>query len=130
MLKSKEVRESENKIKTFFNFVFLGGYDDFETADDYISNRPTPRARQLQKSRRRSSKTSYDDSSYLDSSINRKEVLNNTNYDIKEHYDDDFDYENETADTFVEMIEDDQDNNMDDNDFNIIKYRSSTQKLT
>ncbi|CAF4524850.1 unnamed protein product [Rotaria sp. Silwood1] len=107
------------------------GYDDFETADDYISNKPTPRARQLQKNRRRSSKSSYDDSSYMDSSINKKEYLHNSNYDIKQQYDDDMYYENEaeTADTFVEMI-DDEDNIMDENDFNIIKYRSSSQKLT
>ncbi|CAF1565697.1 unnamed protein product [Rotaria magnacalcarata] len=100
------------------------GYDDFETADDYISNKRTPRACQLQKSRRRSSKTSYDDSSCLDSSVNKKEFLNNSNYD------DDTNNENETADIFVEMIDDDQDNNIDDNNFNIIKYRSSTHKLT
>jgi hypothetical protein len=49
---------------------------------------------------------------------------------MKEQYDDDMYYENETetADTFVEMI-DDEDNMIDDNENNIIKYRSSTQKL-
>ncbi|CAF4216739.1 unnamed protein product, partial [Rotaria magnacalcarata] len=88
----------------FFKFLLLDGYDDFETADDYISNKRTPRVCQLQKSRRRSSKTSYDDSSYLDSSVNKKEFLNNSNYD------DDTNNENETADIFVEMIDDDQDN--------------------
>ncbi len=106
--------------------IFLDGYDDFETADDYLSNKPTPRTRQLQRARRRSSKNSYDDSS-----ITKKEYLNNSNYDMKEHYDDEIDYDNEgeTADTFVEMI-DDEDNMIDDNENNIIKYRSSTQKLT
>ncbi len=108
--------------------IFLDGYDDFETADDFLSNKPTPRARQLQKSRRTLSKTSYDDSA-----ITKKEFLHNSNYGMKEHYDDEMDYENdneaETADTFVEMI-DDEDNIIDDNENNIIKYRSSTQKLT
>jgi hypothetical protein len=49
---------------------------------------------------------------------------------MKEHYDHEIEYETETADTFVEMI-DDEDNMIDD-DYgnNIIKYRSSTQKLT
>ena len=108
----------------------LDGYDDFETADDFLSNKPTPRARQLQKTRRTSSKNSYDDSSYLDTSVTKKEFLNNSSYDAKEQYDDDMYYENETetADTFVEMI-DDEDNMIDDNENNIIKYRSSTQKL-
>jgi hypothetical protein len=108
----------------------LDGYDDFETADDFLTNKPTPRARQLQKSRRTLSKTSYDDSSYLETSVTKKEFLHNSNYDMKEQYDDDVYYENEneTADTFVEMI-DDEDNIIDDDDNNIIKYRSSTQKL-
>ncbi|CAF3408954.1 unnamed protein product [Rotaria socialis] len=101
------------------------GYDDFETADDYISNKRMPRTYQLQKSRRRLSKMSYDDSSCLDSPANKKEFLNNSNYD-----DADTNNENETADIFVEVIDDDQDNNIDDNNFNIIKYRSSTHKLT
>jgi hypothetical protein len=48
---------------------------------------------------------------------------------MKEHYDDEMEYEGETADTFVETI-DDEDNIIDDNENNIIKYRSSTQKLT
>lgn len=48
---------------------------------------------------------------------------------MKEHYDHEIEYETETADTFVEMI-DDEDNIIDDNENNIIKYRSSTQKLT
>jgi hypothetical protein len=88
----------------------------------------------LQKARRRLSKQSYDDSSYLDSSITKKEFLNNSNYDTKEQDDDDMEYENinepETADTFVEMIDDDDDSIIDDDKNNIIKYRSSTQKLT
>ncbi len=108
--------------------LFLDGYDDFETADDLLSNKPTPRARQLQKARRTLTKHSYDNSS-----ISKKEFLHNSNYDMKEHYDDEMEYENdpeaETADTFVEMI-DDEDNIIDDNENHIIKYRSSTQKLT
>ena len=54
---------------------------------------------------------------------------------MKEHYDNDMEYDNEnemeTADVFVEMIDDDEDNIIDD-DYgnNIIKYRSSTHKLT
>jgi len=40
------------------------------------------------------------------------------------------DNEGETADTFVEMIDDEDDNIIDDNENNIIKYRSSTHKLT
>ncbi|CAF1602535.1 unnamed protein product, partial [Adineta ricciae] len=112
----------------------LDGYDDFETADDYLMNKPTPRARQLQKARRTMSKNSYDDSSYLDGSITKREYLYNSNYDMKDQYDNDIDYKNEmeTGDTFVEMI-DDEDNFLDDdeNDVkqNVIKYRSSTQKL-
>ncbi|CAF0798444.1 unnamed protein product [Adineta steineri] len=115
------------------------GYDDFETADDFLLNKPTPRTRQLQKARRTLSKNIYDDSSYLDSSITKKEYLHNSNYDMKDHYDNEIDYDNEneteTADTFVEMI-DDEDNIIDEDDDdgggqnNIIKYRSSTQKLT
>jgi len=114
----------------FYFQIVLDGYDDFETADDFLLNKPTPRARQLQKARRTLSKNSYDDSSYLDSSVNKKEFLHNSNYDMKEHYDHEMEYETETADTFVEMI-DDEDNIIDD-DYgnNIIKYRSSTQKLT
>ncbi len=86
-------------------------------------NKPTPRTRQLQRARRRSSRISYNDSS-----IAKSEFSNNSSYDIKDHYDDDMDYDNEgeTADTFVEMIDDED----DDNENNIIKYRSSTQKLT
>jgi len=75
----------------------------------------------------------YQKNSYDDSSITKKEFLHNSNYDMKERYDDDMEYDNdnegETADTFVEMI-DDEDNITDDNENNIIKYRSSTQKLT
>ncbi|CAF1554472.1 unnamed protein product, partial [Adineta ricciae] len=112
------------------------GYDDFETADDYLMNKPTPRARQLQKARRTMSKNSYDDSSYLDESVAKREYLHNSNYDVKDQYDNEVEYENdnemETGDTFVEMI-DDEDNFLDDDDNggkqNVIKYRSSTQKL-
>lgn len=51
---------------------------------------------------------------------------------LKDQYNDDNihyenDNENETADTFVEMIDDEEDNILDGN---IIKYRSSSQKLT
>ncbi len=107
-------------VLLLFSF-FLDGYDDFETADDFLSNKPTPRTRQLQKARRSLSKTSFDDSL-----IHKKEYLSNSS-----NYDDEMDYDNEgeTADTFVEMI-DDEDNLNDDNENNIIKYRSSTQKLT
>ena len=112
------------------------GYDDFETADDYLLNKPTPRARQLQRSRRPMSKNAYDDASYLDASITKREYLHHSNYDMKDQYDHDIDYDNdnegETADTFVEMIDDD-DNFIDEDDdhkHNVIKYRSSTQKLT
>ena len=116
--------------KTFI----LDGYDDFETADDYLMNKPTPRARQLQKARRTMSRNSYDDSSHLDESIMKREYLYNSNYDMKDQYDNEMDYktEMETGDTFVEMI-DDEDNFLDDDDNvikqNVIKYRSSTQKL-
>ncbi|CAF3326481.1 unnamed protein product [Rotaria socialis] len=107
------------------------GTDDFENADDYITNKPTPRTRQLQKARRTLSKTSFDNSSYADSSTRKKEYLQNSNYDMKEHYDDDMevDPEHETGDTFVENIADDDDN-INDEDNLVIKYRSSTQKLT
>lgn len=49
---------------------------------------------------------------------------------MKEQYDDyiDDDYEYETADTFVENINDDDENFMDDGQNMIFKYRSSTQK--
>ena len=106
---------------------FLDGYDDFETADDFLSNKPTPRTRQFQRARRRYSKTSYDDSSMM-----KKEYLNNSTYDMKEHYDDEMDYDNEgeTADTFVQMIDDEDDQIIDESENQIIKYRSSTQKLT
>ncbi|CAF0782096.1 unnamed protein product [Rotaria sordida] len=110
------------------------GYDNFETADDLLSNKPTPRTRQLQKTRRTLSKNSFDNSYYLDSSITKKEFLHNSNYDMKEHYDDDIeiDHEQETGDTFVENIADDDDDNIINNDDEnmIFKYRSSSQKLT
>lgn len=98
----------------------LDGYDDFETADDFLSNKPTPRTRQLQRARRRLSKNSYDDSLHM-----KKEYFNTSNED------EEMDYENEdeTADTFVQMIDDD-DNLFDANENNVIKYRSSSQKLT
>ncbi len=102
---------------------FLDGYDDFETADDFLSNKPTPRTRQLQKARRTLSRNSYDDSS-----ITKKEFLHNSNYDDEMVYEND--NEGETGDTFVEMIDDEDDNIIDDNENNIIKYRSSTHKLT
>ena len=51
---------------------------------------------------------------------------------MKEHYDDyieDDDYEYETADTFVENINDDDENFIDEDNANLVfKYRSSTQK--
>ena len=95
----------------------LDGYDDFETADDFLSNKPTPRTRQLQRARRRLSKNSYDDS------LNMKKEYSND--------DDEMDYENEdeTGDTFVQTIDDD-DNFFDESENIIIKYRSSTHKLT
>ncbi len=52
---------------------------------------------------------------------------------MKEQYDDyiEDDHEYETGDTFVENIDDDDDNLIEDNDANLIfKYRSSTQKST
>ena len=95
----------------FSEFFFIDGYDDFETADDFLFNKPTPRARQLQKARRTLSKNSYNDSS-----LTKKEFLHNSNYDTKDQYDDEMEYEEtETADTFVEMI-DDEDNIIDDNE--------------
>jgi len=108
-----------------FSF-FVDGYDNFETADDFLSSKPTPRTRQLQKARRTLSKTSYDDLS-----VTKKEFLNNSNYDIKEQYDDylEDDQEYETGDTYVEHIDDD-DNIIDDDSNLIFKYRSSTQKST
>ncbi len=106
-----------------FSF-FVDGYDNFETADDFLSSKPTPRTRQLQKARRTLLKTSYDDLS-----VTKKEFLNNSNYDIKEQYDDDLedDQEYETGDTYVEHIADD-DNIIDDDSNLIFKYRSSTHK--
>jgi hypothetical protein len=117
----------ENLFIFLFNFLFfhLDGYDNFETADDFLSTKPTSRTRQLQKSRRRLSKNS------IDHSLNPKKVYSNV--DMKEQYDDyieDDDYEYETGDTFVENIVDDE-NFIDDDDDNanlIFKYRSSTQK--
>jgi hypothetical protein len=106
-------------------FVFhIDGYDNFETADDFLSNKPTPRTRQLQKARRRRlSKNS------ADHSFSPKKDYSNV--DMKEQYDDyidDDDYEYETGDTFVENI-DDEENFLDDDNANLIfKYRSSTQK--
>jgi len=96
------------------------GYDNFETADDFLTNKPTPRTRQLQKARQK-----------YDSSITKKEYLHNSNYDMKESYDDymDDDHEYETGDTFVENIDDD-DNIIDGDENLIFKYRSSTQKST
>ena len=113
---------------------FPDGYDDFETADDFLTNKPTPRTRQLQKARRTMSKNSYDDPSCLESFTEKKDLSHqNSSYEAKDHYDDEIDYDNdhelETADTFVEMIEDD-DSMVDDDRNTIIKYRSSTQKLT
>jgi hypothetical protein len=114
-------------------YVSIDGYDNFETADDdLLLNKPTPRTRQLQKARRTLSKNSYDSSSYLDSSITKKDYLNNSNYDLKEQQYDDYiedDNEHETGDTFVENIDDD-DSMMDEDKNLIFKYRSSTQKLT
>jgi len=101
-------------------FFDIDGYDNFETADDFLSNKPTPRTRQLQKARRTLSRNSYDDLS-----VTKKEFLNNSNYDIKEQYDDDQEYE--TGDTYVEHIADD-DNIIDDDSNLIFKYRSSTHK--
>jgi hypothetical protein len=128
-------------VKIFFFFIlyirfffYLDGYDNFETADDFLSNKPTPRTRQLQKARRTLSKNSYDNSYYPDSSVTKKEFLHNSNYDMKEQYDDylEDDHEYETGDTFVENIDDDDDDNLiEDNDGNLtFKYRSSTQKST
>ncbi len=109
-------------------FFYIDGYDNFETADDFLSNKPTPRARQLQKARRTLSKTSYDDSS-----ITKKEFLHNSNYDMKGQYDDyiEDDHEYETGDTYVENIDDDENLIDDDDGENLtFKYRSSTQKST
>lgn len=104
------------------------GYDDFETADDFLTNKPTPRTRQLQKARRTMSKNSYDDPSCLESFSEKKDFSHaNSSYD--DDIDDDNDHELETADTFVEMIDDD-DSMVDDERSTIIKYRSSTQTLT
>ncbi len=100
----------------------LDGYDNFETADDFLTNKPTPRTRQLQKARQRPSKNAYDSPS-----ATKKEFLNHSNNDTTDQYDDfmDDDYEYETADTFVENIDDDEAN---DDENLIFKYRSSTQK--
>jgi len=114
-------------------FFDIDGYDNFETADDFLSNKPTPRTRQLQKARRTFPKNSFDNSFSLDSSSTKKEFLHNSNYDMKEQYDyyieDNQEYE--TGDTFVENIDDDNYLIDDDDDKNLIfKYRSSTQKST
>ncbi len=105
-------------------FFYLDGYDNFETADDFLANRPTPRTRQLQKARRGLSKNS------IDHSFTSKKDYSNV--DMKERYDDyieDDDYEYETADTFVENINDDDENFIDEDNANLVfKYRSSTQK--
>jgi hypothetical protein len=84
----------------------------------------------LQKARQRLSKNSYDDSSYLDTSVTKKEFLHNSNYDMKEQYDDYIEDELETGDTFVENIDDDDDNGIDDEKNLVFKCRSSTQKST
>lgn len=112
---SRRILRQDDQIRSF-----LDGYDDFETADDFLSNKPTPRSRQLQRVRRRLSKNSYDDS------LNMKKEYFNTSND-----DDEMDYENEdeTGDTFVQTIDDD-DHLFDQSEHNIIKYRSSTHKLT
>ncbi len=103
----------------------LDGYDNFETADDFLSNKPISHNRQLQKSHRRlSKKTSFDHITNI-----KKDFSND---DIKEQYDDyiedDDDHEYETADIFVENIDDDENFIDDDNANFIFKYRSSTQK--
>lgn len=109
-----------------FHRSLSDGYDDFETADDFLANKPTPRARQLQKARRTPSKHSFDDSSaYLDA---RKD-LGPASHDDEMNYDNE--HEMETGDPLVEMIDDDDDSFIDDDDTKtIIKYRSSTHKLT
>lgn len=119
--------------QSFIGDVLADGYDDFETADDYLLNKPTPRARQWQRARRAASKNAYDEGGYLDGSMTKRDYLHHSNYDMKDQYDADMDYDNEnegeTADTFVESIDDD-DNFDDDLKHSVIKYRSSTQKLT
>jgi hypothetical protein len=76
-------------FKEFFSFsyytlsFYIDGYDNFETADDFLSSKPTPRTRPLREARRTLSKNSYDDSS-----VTKTEFLNNSNYDIKEQYND------------------------------------------
>ena len=77
-------------------------------------NKPTPRARQLQKARR-----TYSNDSNLSS---KRE-----HYHDEDLFDDPTDHDmGETGDTFVELIADD-DNLFDDDQTNpIIKYRSST----
>lgn len=113
-------------------FFCIDGYDNFETADDFLSNKPTPHTRQLQKARRTPSKNSLDNSFYLDASITKKELYQNSSYDMKEQYDDDMDvdHENEAGDIFVEDIADDDDNLINENDNLVFKYRSSTRKST
>lgn len=103
------------------------GYDNFETADDYLTNKPTPRTRQWQRARRNMSKTSFDDSL-----TTKKDYYHSTNYDMKDQYDDYFDDEQEfeTADTYVENIDDNDDGGDDENENFTFKYRSSTQKST
>lgn len=121
----KEVFFKEFTSFSYYIFSFyIDGYDNFETADDFLSNKPTPRVRQLQKARRTFSRNSYDDSS-----IAKKEFLN---YDMKEQYDGylDDEHEYETGDTFVENIADDDDDVIDDDPNLIFKCRSTTQKLT
>lgn len=61
----------------------------------------------------------------------KKDYYNSSNYDMKDQYDEYFDDEQEyeTADTFVENI-DDNDDGDDDNENFTFKYRSSTQKST
>lgn len=107
-------------------FRFSGSYDDFETADDLLTTKATPRARQLQQIHSGYSKHSFDDS------ITTKKESHHSNYHLKEQYDDEMDYENdqeiETADTLVEMVDDD-DSFVDEDQSSVIKYRSSTQKL-
>jgi hypothetical protein len=120
-------------VYIIYIYFDIDGYDNFETADDFLSNKPTPRTRQLQKARRTFPKNSFDNSFSLDSSTTKKEFLHNSNYDMKEQYDDYIDdQEYETGDTFVENIDDDN-NLIDDDDDNenlTFKYRSSTQKST
>jgi hypothetical protein len=54
-------------FKEFFSFsyytfsFYTDGYDNFETADDFLSSKPTPGTRQLKKARRTLSNNSYDD---------------------------------------------------------------------